>query len=166
MTVSLNGWTYPAAKKVTKTVPGTSRRLTLNVLCAPLLLAVAADYHATVRPIDVGTVDEGGYCDRDARAASGRKSNHATGTAIDLNWSEEGRLNSAWGAKFFALPAKRAAIKAMEARYGSCVQWGGDAWSSKSRDWMHWEIKPGVTPAQVAALTKSLKINAQGVRQP
>ena len=164
MTVSLNGWMYPAKELVTKKVPGADRRLTLNALCAPLLIAVAADYHATVRPIDVGPTDEGGYCDRDARAAAGQKSNHATGTAIDLNWSEEGRLNSAWGAKFFAQPKVRAAVKAMEKRYGSCVQWGGDAWSKNSRDWMHWEIKPGVTPAQVAALTKALKIDSKGVR--
>lgn len=164
MTTSLNGWAYPAVKKVTLAVPGADRRLTLNALCAPLLIAVAADYHRLIRAIDKGVWDEGGFCDRDARSAAGRKSNHATGTAIDLNWSEEGRLNSVWGAKFFAQAKVKAAIKEMELRYGSCVQWGGDAWSRRTRDWMHWEIKPGVTPAEVAALTKKLKITSKGVR--
>lgn len=161
MTVSLNGWAYPAKKKVTLNIPGADRRITLNVLCAPLLVALAADYHATVRPIDVGTWDEGGFCDRDARAASGRKSNHATGSAIDLNWSEEGAVNGAWGRKFFAKAKVKLAVRAIQKRYGSCVNWGGD-W--RMRDYMHWEIKPGATPDQVAALTAKLKIDKKGVR--
>jgi len=161
MTVSLNGWAYPAKKLVTLSVPGANRRLTLNALCAPLLIAVAADYHATVRPIDVGTWDDGGYCDRNARAASSSKSNHANGTAIDLNWSEEGALGSAWGKKFFATAKAKLTVRAMKRRYGACIAWGGD-W--RALDYMHWEVKPGVTPDQVAALTLKLKIDKKGVR--
>lgn len=161
MTSTLNGWAYPAKRLVTKQVPGTKRNLTLNYECAPLLLAVASDYHRTVRPIDKGTVDDAGYCDRDARAAVGRKSNHANGTAMDLNWSEEGAQNSAWGKKFFSSIKARAAIAVMKKRYGSCVQWGGD-WNA--HDYMHWEIKPGVSPALVAQLTKKLGISPDGVR--
>lgn len=162
MTTSLNGWVYPAKKLVTKKVPGTKRELKLNALCAPLLLAVAADYNKTVRPIDVGPVDDWGYADRDGRATPGKKSNHANGTAMDLNASEEGAMNSNWGKKVWSNVKTAAAIAAIKRRYGSCVQNGGD-WRAK--DYMHWEIKPGVTPADVAALTKKLGIDANGVRK-
>ena len=162
MTTTLNGWPYPAAKLVTKMVPGTNRKMTLNADCAALLLAVAADYHATVRPIDQGAVDDAGFCDRDARAAAGQKSNHANGSAADLNWSQEGAQNSSWGQKFFAQAKIKLAIAAMKQRYGSCVQWGGD-WN-KYKDYMHWEIKPGVTVAQVKALCAKLGIDENGVR--
>ena len=162
MTSTLNGWAYPAKRLVTKQVPGTKRNLTLNYECAPLLLALASDYSRTVRAIDQGPVDDAGYCDRDARAAKGNKSNHANGTAMDLNWSEEGAQNSAWGKKFFSTLKAKAAVAVIKKRYGSCVQWGGD-WNS-FKDYMHWEIKPGVSPAMVADLTKKLGISPDGVR--
>ena len=161
MVSSLNGWPVPPKRTVTKKVPGADRRLTLASDAAPLLLAVAADYHATVKPIDKGTWDEGGYNDRDANGAPGRKSNHASGTAIDLNWSEEGAQGSAWGKKFFAQTKHRLAIQAMKKRYGQWVQWGGD-W--RANDYMHWEIKPGVSAAAVKEACVKLGINTNGVR--
>ena len=161
MASSLNGWVVPPKRTVTKKVPGADRRLTLAAEAAPLLLAVAADYHATVKPIDQGTWDEGGYNNRDANGAPGKKSNHASGTAIDLNWSEEGAQGSAWGKRFFAQTKHRLAIQAMKKRYGKWVQWGGD-W--RANDYMHWEIKPGVSPAAVKEACVKLGINANGVR--
>ena len=161
MTISLNGWPVPPKKTVTKTVPGTDRRLTIQSDVAPLLLALAADYHATVRPIDVGAWDEGGFNNRDARLAAGKKSNHASATAIDLNWSEEGAMGSSWGKKFFARPLNALAIRRIKNRYGSVIGWGGD-W--RAQDFMHWEVKPGVTVAQVKALQKKLGIKANGQR--
>jgi hypothetical protein len=146
------------------TVEGTSRKLTLDVDAGRLLAALAADYHRTVRPIDVGAVDDAGYCDRDARAAKGQKSNHANATALDINWSEEGAQNSSWGKKFFAQIQTQAAIRAIKQRYGSCVQWGGD-WSPKFSDFMHWEIKPGVSRADVVALADRLGIDKNGIRK-
>jgi len=162
MTTSLNGWAYPAKKIVRMAVPGTTRSLNVNADCATLLVAVAADYHKFVRPIDIGTVDDASFADRDARAAAGRKSNHSNGTAIDLNYSEEGAQNSGWGKKFFATAKTKAAVLIIKKRYASCIQWGGD-WKSV-QDYMHWEIKPGATKDDVAALCKKLKINAKGVR--
>lgn len=161
MASSLNGWIVPPKRLVTKKVPGADRRLTLAADAAPLLLAVAADYHATVKPINEGKWDEGGYNDRDANGAPGKKSNHASGTAIDLNWSEEGAQGSAWGKRFFAQTKHRLAIQAMKKRYGQWVQWGGD-W--RANDYMHWEIKPGVSPAAVKEACIKLGINANGVR--
>ena len=161
MAISLNGWVVPPKKTSTLSVPGTDRRLTIESNVAPLLVALAADYHATVRPIDVGPWDEGGFNNRDARLAAGKKSNHASATAIDLNWSEEGAMGSSWGKKFFARPKNALAIRRIKNRYGSVIGWGGD-W--RAQDFMHWEVKPGVTVAQVKALQKKLGIDSNGVR--
>lgn len=161
MTVSLNGWPVPPKRLVTKKVPGVDRRLTLAEDAAPILLAVAADYHSSVKRLDEGTWDEGGYNDRDANDAPGKKSNHASGTAIDLNWSEEGAQGSAWGKRFFAQAKHQLAIQVMKRRYGKWVQWGGD-WRAK--DYMHWEIKPGVTPVDLKAACFKLGIDSNGVR--
>jgi len=161
VTQSLNGWVVPPKHLVTKKVPGADRRLTLAEDAAPLLLAVAADYNKSVRRIDIGPTDEGGYNNRDANGAPGRKSNHASGSAIDLNWSQEGAQNSNWGKKFFSQVKTKAAIAVMKQRYGKWIQWGGD-W--RAQDFMHWEIKPGVTPIMVKAACTKLNINADGVR--
>ena len=161
MAFSLNGWQVPPFKLKTFDIPGTKRRVTLDADAGRILVAVAADYHRTVRPIDVGPWDEGGYNPRQARQAKAW-SNHASGSAVDLNWSEEGALNSAWGKRFFAKVKVRLAIAAIKRRYGSVVQWGGD-WNTL-KDYMHWEIKPGASRAKVNALAKQLGIDANGVR--
>ena len=161
MAFSLNGWQVPPFKLKTFDIPGTKRRVTLDADAGRVLVAVAADYHRTVRPIDVGPWDEGGYNPRQARQAKAW-SNHASGSAVDLNWSEEGALNSAWGKRFFAKVKVRLAIAAIKRRYGSVVQWGGD-WNTL-KDYMHWEIKPGASRAKVNALAKQLGIDANGVR--
>lgn len=160
--LSLNGWLVPPPKLKTFSIPGTTRRATLDVDAGRILVAIATDYHETVRDIDDGRVDEGGFALRDARLASGRWSNHASGTAIDLNWSEEGAMGSNWGAKFFAKAKNRLAVERIKRRYGKVVQWGGD-W--RARDWMHWEIKPGVTRAQVITFAEQLGIDKEGRRK-
>jgi hypothetical protein len=162
---SLNGWpvipAYGHPDLVTLFVPGTRRRLTLDKHAAPLLIALAADYHAWVRPIDVGPVDEGGYNHREATNAPGQMSNHASGTAVDINWAREGRMGSVAGRSWFALPHVRYEIARMKVIYGPVVTWGGD-W--RARDYCHWEISSGTTPAQVAARIKYLGITPDGVR--
>ena len=161
MATTLNG--LPADLKQSKfTVPGTKRNITASTDFGPILIALASEYHRTVRPIDVGAVDDAGQCKREARAAKGRLSNHYNGTAIDLNWSEEGAQNSNWGKRFFASAKAKAAILVLKKRYGSVVQWGGD-WDA--RDFMHWEIKPGVSLKQAQSLMVKLGINADGVRK-
>ena len=161
MAFSLNRWQVPSPRLKTFKIPGADRRVTLDADAGRILTALAADYHRTVRAIDKGTWDEGGYNNRQARNADAL-SNHASGTAIDLHWSEEGALNSAWGKRFFAQAKTKLAVAAIKRRYGSVVQWGGD-WS-RLKDYMHWEIKPGVSRAQVQALAKKLGIDKEGVR--
>lgn len=162
MATSLNGYQAPPAKLRTFPIPGANRRITLDEEVGPILVALAADYHASVRNIDKGTWDEGGYNYRDANGATGKLSNHASGTAVDLNWSEEGAQGGSWGARFFSQAEVYAKIQVLKARYGAVLQWGGD-WRAK--DYMHWEIKPGVTRAQVLAHMKKLGIDSNGVRK-
>lgn len=162
MTTSLNGWPAPPSKLKVFKIPNCNRRLSLDSDAGRLLTALAADYHATVRPLDIGPTDEGGYAFREANGAPGKISNHGSGTAIDLNWREEGAQGSKWGAAFFARLPNKKAVAAIKARYGRWVQWGGD-W--RARDYMHWEIRPGVTRAEVLAACKELGIDASGVRK-
>lgn len=162
MAFSLNRWQVPSPRLKTFDIPGAKRRVTLDADAGRILVALAADYHRTVRAIDKGTWDEGGYNNRKARNANAL-SNHASGTAIDLNWSEEGALNSAWGKRFFSQAKTRAAVAVIKRRYGSVVQWGGD-WRTL-KDYMHWEIKPGASRADVQRLAKKLNIDADGVRK-
>lgn len=159
---SLNGWPVPPKNLKTFKVPGANRKLTLDSDAGRILVALASDYHKNVRKIDTGKVDEGGYNNRDAAGAPGKKSNHASGTAIDLNWSEEGAQGSSWGQKFFSRPDNVAKIKLLKKAYGDIVQWGGD-WRAK--DYMHWEIKPGTTRQQVLDFCKKYNIDANGVKR-
>ena len=162
MATTLNGLPADLPQK-RFTIPGTTRQITCSRDFGPLLLAVCADYDKTVRSIDSGdTVDDASLCKRDARASAGRLSNHSNGTAVDLNWSEEGAQNSNWGRKFFAGAKAAAAIAVIKARYGSCIRWGGD-WRAK--DFMHWEIKPGVTLEKARKLQAKLGIDANGNRK-
>lgn len=162
MTVSLNGWQVPPKKLKLFKIQGTTRKLNLDKDAGRVLTALANDYNTMVRRLDVGSVDEGGYNDRDAAAVPGKKSNHASGTAVDLNWSEEGAQGSNWGKKFFSDVKNLVKVNALKKTYGSVLQWGGD-WRAK--DYMHWEIKAGVTRDQVLDFCKKNNIDLNGVRK-
>ena len=161
MPVSLNKWAAPPSNLKKFKVPGTKRTLTLDVDAGRILTAVAADYHVMVRPIDVGGTDDAGYSYRKARAADDL-SNHSSGTAIDLNWTEEGAQGSNRGAKFFAQAKHRAAIQKLKKKYGRWVNWGGD-WRAK--DYMHWEIKSGISRGEIIEACKILGIDENGVQE-
>ena len=160
---SLNGWmvlTPGSALLATKTVPGTTRRITMRKSVLPLFLALAHDYDDWIKGIDKGAVDDGGYAYRQARGADDF-SNHASGTALDINWSKEGAQGSSWGERFFSDPEHAKAVDWIKTVY-QIVQWGGD-W--RANDYMHWELKPGTTQADVDRVIKHLGIGANGVRR-
>jgi len=158
---SINGWEAPPSRKQVFKIPGTNRKLTLDPDAGRILTALATDYHRTVRRLDIGAVDEAGSSFRMARGASDQLSNHASATAIDLNWTEEGAQGSSRGAKFFAQAKHRLAIETLKRRYGKWVQWGGD-WRAK--DYMHWEIRPGISRTEIQAACILLGIDEDGVR--
>jgi hypothetical protein len=161
MPTTLNGLSSELAQR-RFTIPGTTRDVTLSRDFGPILVALAADYDATVRRIDVGKLDDAGLCKRDARAAPGHLSNHYNGTAVDLNWSEEGAQNSNWGKRFFSTPVNAVKVARIKKRYGAVVRWGGD-WKN-FKDFMHWEIKPGVTQVQARKFMAANRIDMNGNR--
>jgi hypothetical protein len=160
-------WSDPRLDK--KPIPGVpNRTLMLRREVLPLFLALATDYHRMIAPVNEGALDDWAYSYRPARFSSSW-SDHASGTAIDLNASKEGWLgmnNYSW----WAHPIRRAKIAALLRRYGKCLLWGGSRdfggayTNGPSVDWMHWAIKPGVTVADVQALCKRLRIDENGVR--
>lgn len=146
--LSQNGWT---ASKVRDEIdiesfliPGTKVKLACNKAVAPLLVGFAAEFHQLIEAIDEGGLDDWGYAFRDVRGVPGRLSNHASGTAIDLNATKHplGKAGT------FPL-AKVPMIRALAKKYG--LKWGGDF---RRPDEMHFEI--ALSEAKVASLIGSL----------
>ena len=172
---SINGWEvldnppWSDPRLDTKPIPGVpSRKLKLRQEVLPLFLALAKDYHDTIEPIDQGELDDWSYSYRDARYSSSW-SDHASGTAIDLNASKEGWLGMN-NYSFWANPSRHRAAQAIKNRYevvmwGGSKDFGGDYYNGSTVDWMHWAIKPGVTVAQVQDVIRKLGIDENGVRR-
>jgi hypothetical protein len=147
--ISYNGW--PASKDVESIriksypVKGTKIKLRCAYLAAPLLVAFAEDFHELIEEIDGGALDDWGYCYREVRQVPGKLSNHASGSAIDLNATRHplGRAGT--------FPAEKVPmIQALAKKYG--LVWGGDYRNRK--DEMHFEI--AVTPIKAAKLIEKL----------
>ena len=103
-----------------------------------MLVGFAAEFHATIEPIDEGSLDDWGYAFRMVRGSTDTLSNHSSGTAIDLNATKhplgkENTFSKEDAAKCVALAAK----------YG--CKWGGTYKARK--DDMHFEIN--LNPKQV-----------------
>jgi hypothetical protein len=148
MRTSQNGW--PASKDpedigiVSKRVPGTGLKLRVADAVAPLIIAFARDFHNDVEPINEGQLDDWGYAFRDIRGAT-TLSNHASGTAIDLNATQH-----PLGAENTFTEEQSRTIRRLCRKYG--LRWGGDYRNRK--DEMHFEIALNVT--QVRNLIRTL----------
>jgi len=158
MLTSYNGW--PASKDPAEigiksyTVPGTNTKLTCAEAVAPLLIGFAAEFHALIEPIDEGGLDEWGYCFRDVRRVPGKLSNHASGTAIDLNATKHPLTKRGTFAA-----EKVPMIKALAKKYG--LAWGGE-WTRA--DEMHFEV--AINEAKAAKIILRLsKGKTQGAEQ-
>lgn len=165
MATSINGWPVlqpTSTRLVTKTIPGTTRKIKLRGDVAPLFLALAADYHKKIAPIDTGTFDDWGYAYREANAADAW-SDHSSGTAMDLNATKEGRMGTGpyswWNSFNRALKARTLKAKYGLFIWGGAASLGGDYRLARNYDWMHWALKPGTNIQQVRA-----KINALGIK--
>jgi hypothetical protein len=137
MATSQNGYIANDRSKVSsRFVPGTTRKLTVrNGPAGDLLLWVASQFDARVEDIEQGVLDDWGYAERTIRGDSTTLSNHASGTAIDLNATAH-PLGTAPSANYSA--SEVAQIRAVVARTEGCVRWGGDYTGRK--DGMHFEI--------------------------
>lgn len=145
MPTSQNGW--PANDRslvASRLVPGTALRLTVRKDAAgDLLLWVAQQFDLWVEDIDnTGQLDDWGYAERPVRGGTAL-SNHASGTAIDLNAPRH-----PLGARGTFTATQVTDIRQILAETGGAVRWGGDY---RSRgDEMHFEINTDAAGVQRA----------------
>ena len=127
--------------------------------CAPVLAYVASLVHKNVTDLKLGnkpgkTQDDGGYNYRKIDG-SASFSNHASGTAIDLNWTRfpmfKKRMNK----------NQRAAAQAIAEELSEVIRWGGNYRSARV-DEMHWEIADGVSVSEIKAFMKKHGIQKDG----
>jgi hypothetical protein len=131
--------------------------LRLHKDAAKLLAYVALRFDKEVSPLKQGNKpgfqDDGGYSYR--KIGDGPKwSNHASGTAIDLNWQKF---------PMFKRKMTKKQVAACEAIVADCevlVRWGGHY--KTAVDQMHFEVAPKVTAAQIKKFVAKRKIKADG----
>lgn len=126
--------------------------------CAPLLAHVAYRVHKEVSNLRLGNKpgfqDDGGYNYRKIDNST-KYSNHASGTAIDLNWQRWPMFKKKMSSK------ERVAAQAIAEDLSEVIRWGGN-YSPSRVDEMHWEIAPGVSLAKVRAFIKARRIQKDG----
>lgn len=126
-------------------VKGTDITLRCEATAGIILAAFASEFNEQIEKLEGATFDDWSYAYRPVRGQTTGLSNHASGTAIDLN-----ALKHPLGKRgTFGIP-KEMALKQLVKKYG--LRWGG---SYKTRpDEMHFEIIE--TPAQVKLRIKKL----------
>lgn len=151
MALSQNGW---VANDVNRTenllIPGTTRSVRLARGDAGFLLRhFAAWFDKHVESVDDGIYDDWGYAERPIRGASVTLSNHASGTALDLNAPRHpiGRRGT------FTAKQVAAIWHQLRTVYDGAIRWGGDY--AVRPDEMHFEIN--THPAAVAAVAARLR---------
>lgn len=150
MATSQNGYSANDRSVITAwVIPGTARRVSLRKGDAGFLLVhFAAWFHKHVEAIDTGIYDDWGYAERPIRGSSRTLSNHASGTAIDLNATRHPL------GKRGTFTERQAALIRQQLRvYDGCLRWGGDY--RNRADEMHFEID--APPARVAAVAAQLR---------
>lgn len=137
MSTSQNGWPAPPAATRKWIIPGAERHLILADGPAGFILAhLTLWFHEKVERLNIpGDVwDEWGYAFRPIRGDDTTLSNHASGTAADLNATRHplgvrGTFAKAW---------QYVAIRTRLLMYAGAIRWGGDYHTRA--DEMHFEI--------------------------
>jgi hypothetical protein len=163
---SQNGWTANDRSLIRSyLIPGTTQKLAVRAgPVATVLLYVAAQFHRRVERIHVGWC--WGYAER--KICGGTElSNHASGTAIDLNAPAH---PLGVDEKRTFTPAEIATIRKILAECSGVVRWGGDY--RGRTDAMHFEINGDTAAVTTAAakllapkkyvLTRILKVGSRG----
>lgn len=147
MSTSQNGWTVLTAGELRRwVVPGTDRVLPLNPSHAGFVLVWVADwFHHRIERLDLGQWDEWGWAPRPI-GGSTTTSNHASGTAEDLNATRHPR-DVPTVDTFTKVQIDR--IHRMLRRLFGVVRWGGDY--TKRPDGMHFEINTNADRVRVLA---------------
>jgi hypothetical protein len=154
---SYNGWSVGTPASAigvgTYTVDGSSVRLQVKSGdVATVLMYVAGRFNREVETLRSGYC--GGYEYRRNVNNPSVWSNHASGTAIDLNWSDHPN-----GSKGTFTQSEVTAIRAILAFCGDVVYWGGDY--RGTTDEMHFEID--VAPGSSSLSNLAQKITGGGV---
>lgn len=154
MARSQNGWTVHETPPPRMLVPGTDIRLSVRPGDVGFLLTrVAAWFHREIEPLDMPVKEVPGYDDwgwayRPVRGQQDGFSNHASGTAVDLNATQHPR-----GVKGTFTPEEKARVRAHLRAYDGVIRWGEDY--SGTVDGMHFEINAG--PGEVAEVANKLR---------
>lgn len=149
MPTSQNGWKANERGLCTwYHIPGTNVELLLRKGPAGEALAeFARAFHKHVEPIrDPGCWS---YASRTIRGSSSTLSNHASGTAIDLNAPRH-----PLGKRGTFTPAQRAQLRQLLNAAGGAIRWGGDY--TGRADEMHFEVNT-VWHAQLAKARDTLR---------
>lgn len=165
MSRTFNGWPVlsssttgqlPRLRKWTVPTPGNeaTRHLFLRDGSAGFLLChLALWFHESVERLDLGVWDDWGWADRPP-------SNHASGTAMDLNATRHPMHVPT--ARTFT-PAQVRAIRHRLKLYRGLIDWGGD-WRPENADAMHFELAPGTRLARVESCARQLVDSPRGER--
>jgi len=146
---SPNGWPASEDKQAigiqSFVIPGTKTKIACANAVAPLLINFCKEFNELVEPINQGQLDDWGYAFRMTRSSDRVLSNHASGTAIDLNAIEHplGKSNT-------FNKDQRNTINLLITKYG--LNWGGNY--KKRKDDMHFEI--ALTQHEVVEKIKEL----------
>lgn len=137
MATSQNGWPavegYGSPLLHQWVIPGADTKLLMRRGSAGFLLAhLATRFDRKVEQLDEPVLDDWAYAYRPVRGYASL-SNHASGTAIDLNATDHGL-----GSEGTFSPAEERTIGKLLNRYDGCIRWGGDYRGRK--DEMHFEV--------------------------
>lgn len=162
MATSQNGYTVLSGRTTGPTprlrqwvIPGADRSITLRDGSAGfVLIHFALWFHETIERINLGTYDDWGYANRPIRGASAA-SNHASGTAIDLNATKH-----PLGKRGTFTKAQYAKIRLRLAFYRGCIRAGIDY--QNRADEMHYELDREL--AAVERLARRLVSSPRGKR--
>lgn len=150
MATSQNGYLAGRSKVKTITVPGTDVQLPIRSGDVEVVLTyVAVQFHKTVQPLRKGWC--WGYAYRPVRGRTTGLSNHASGTAIDLNapnFPYKVPTTRCMTAK--QINACRKIVKDLQ----GVVRWGGD-YVNAPDDAMHFEIN--ASPAEVKRVANLIR---------
>lgn len=125
-------------------IPGTGRHAFLRDGSAGFLLAyMATEWDREIETIDKGVWDEWGWAVRPVRGQSSGYSNHASGTALDINATLHPR---GVPTRHTMSAAKVEAIHGLLAKFGGTIRWGGDY--TGVPDAMHIEINRDMTAVE------------------
>ena len=155
MTTSYNGFTASKSPSAIGILTGfTAAGVTFPAgvrsgAVAAVFTYLAEQFNARVEPL----VNPGcwGYYFKNSANSAALISCHSSGTAVDFNAPKHPN-----GRRGTFTNAQVAQIRAILDELGGVVYWGGGGWNGGTVDEMHFEIKTGVSEAQVRAVADRL----------